>query len=67
MNEGVQSWLTPPEGGSDEMLGGVCVWLESIFNINVKLFRAIFLICLFIGGIGVGAYAILWLILQFVD
>lgn len=46
----------------DGKIGGVCSGLADYFDLDVVLFRAIFLISLFMGGLGLLIYIVLWLI-----
>jgi len=47
---------------SDRMLAGVCGGLGEYFEIDPSLIRILFVIITFIGGAGVLAYLILWLV-----
>lgn len=44
------------------MILGVCSKLSNIFNVDVRIFRAAFLIALLFYGTGLGAYLLLWII-----
>jgi phage shock protein C len=46
----------------DKMLGGVAGGLAEYFNIDSTLVRVLFLVVLFIGGTGILAYIIMWII-----
>jgi phage shock protein C len=46
----------------DKMLGGVAGGLAEYFDIDPTLVRVIFIITLFLGGTGVIAYIILWIL-----
>jgi phage shock protein C len=46
----------------DKMLGGVAGGLADYFSIDPTLVRIIFVISLFVGGAGVLAYIILWIV-----
>lgn len=46
----------------DKMLGGVAGGLGEYFEIDSTLIRIIFLVTLFIGGTGIIAYLILWVL-----
>ncbi len=46
-----------------KVIGGVCSGLGNYFDTDPLLFRAIFLLILFVGGSGVLLYCILWIIL----
>ena len=46
----------------DKMLGGVAAGLGEYFDIDATLVRVIFVVTLFLGGTGVLAYIILWII-----
>lgn len=46
----------------DRMLGGVAAGLGEYFDIDATLVRVIFVVTLFLGGTGVLAYIILWII-----
>ena len=47
----------------DKMLGGVAGGLAEYFNIDPTLVRVLFLVVLFIGGTGILAYIIMWIII----
>lgn len=47
---------------NNHLLGGVCNGLESYFSIDVVLFRLLFIGSLFLGGFGLLAYLLLWVI-----
>jgi phage shock protein C len=46
----------------DRMLGGVCAGLAQYFNIDPTLVRVLFVVILFLGGSGILAYIILWVV-----
>ena len=46
----------------DRMLGGVAAGLGKYFDIDPTLVRVLFVVTLFLGGTGVIAYLILWII-----
>ncbi len=46
----------------DKMLGGVAAGLAEYFNIDTTLVRVLFVVTLFLGGTGILAYIILWII-----
>ena len=46
----------------DKMLGGVAGGLAEYFGIDVTLVRVLFVVTLFLGGTGVLAYIIMWII-----
>jgi phage shock protein C len=46
----------------DKMLGGVAGGLAEYFSIDPTLVRIIFVVSLFVGGAGVIAYIILWIV-----
>lgn len=46
----------------DKMLGGVAGGLAEYFSIDPTLVRLIFVISLFVGGAGIIAYIILWIV-----
>ena len=48
---------------SNKVIGGVCSGLGNYFDSDPILFRAIFLVLLFVGGGGVLLYLILWIVL----
>jgi phage shock protein C len=47
----------------DKMLGGVAGGLAEYFNIDSTLVRVLFLVILFVGGTGILAYIIMWIII----
>jgi phage shock protein PspC (stress-responsive transcriptional regulator) len=47
---------------SNHLLGGVCTGLESYFSVDVVLFRILFIGSIFLGGIGLLLYLLLWII-----
>ncbi len=46
----------------DKMLGGVCGGLAEYFDVDTTIVRVVFVISLFLGGTGVLAYILLWII-----
>jgi phage shock protein C len=46
----------------DKMLGGVAAGLAEYFDIDPTIVRVLFVVTLFLGGTGVLAYIILWII-----
>ena len=46
----------------DKMIGGVAGGLAEYFNVDSTLIRVLFLVILFLGGTGVLAYIIMWII-----
>jgi len=48
---------------NNKVIGGVCSGLGNYFDSDPVLFRAIFLLLLFVGGGGILLYVILWLVL----
>jgi len=47
----------------DKMIGGVAGGLGEYFDIDSTLVRIIFVVSLFLGGTGVLAYIILWIVI----
>jgi phage shock protein C len=47
----------------DRVLGGVCAGLGSYFNIDPVLVRVVWVISFFVGGVGLLAYLISWIII----
>ncbi|MGI6331094.1 MAG: PspC domain-containing protein [Zhaonellaceae bacterium] len=47
----------------DKMIGGVCGGLAEYFNIDVVLIRLLWVLLFFLGGSGVLAYIIAWIII----
>jgi phage shock protein C len=47
---------------SDKMLAGVCGGLADYFEVDPTIVRLIFVLALLIGGTGVLAYLIMWII-----
>lgn len=47
---------------SDKMLAGVCGGLADYFEIDATIIRLLFVLALLIGGTGILAYLIMWLI-----
>lgn len=48
---------------SDQMIAGVCGGIAAYFGLESSLVRLIFIIISLLGGSGIAAYAILWLLL----
>ncbi|HSP87714.1 MAG TPA: PspC domain-containing protein [Ignavibacteriaceae bacterium] len=46
----------------DKMLGGVAAGLADYFNIDPTLVRVLFVVILFLGGTGILAYIVMWII-----
>ena len=44
------------------VLGGVCSGMGAYFNIDVVIFRILFVLSVFMGGAGVLIYIILWIV-----
>ncbi|NLJ08273.1 MAG: PspC domain-containing protein [Sphingobacteriales bacterium] len=47
----------------DGMLGGVCSGLSDYFEIDVSLIRVLFILAMILGGGGLIAYLVLWIII----
>jgi len=47
----------------DRILGGVCAGLAEYFNLDPTLVRAVFVLVSLLGGSGLLAYLVLWLIM----
>jgi phage shock protein PspC (stress-responsive transcriptional regulator) len=46
-----------------KIIGGVCVGLAEYFDIDAVLIRALFVVALFSGGVGLITYIVLWVIM----
>ena len=44
----------------DRKIAGVCGGLSEIFDVDPVIFRIIFLVASFVGGLGILAYLIFW-------
>lgn len=51
----------------EAMLGGVCAGLAEYLNIDVTIVRIFFLLFTLTGGMGVGIYLLLWILLPVKD
>lgn len=47
----------------DKKLGGVCAGLADYFDLDPTIVRVVWLLAVFLGGTGVLAYLILWIVL----
>ena len=47
----------------DKKLGGVCAGLAEYFDLDPTLVRVLWLLAIFLGGTGILAYFILWIVL----
>lgn len=47
----------------DKKLGGVCAGLADYFDLDATIVRIVWLLAVFLGGTGVLAYLILWIVL----
>jgi phage shock protein C len=47
----------------DKKLGGVCAGLADYFDLDATIVRVVWLLAIFLGGTGVLAYLILWIVL----
>jgi len=47
----------------ERMIGGVCGGLGEFFELDPILFRAVFLVLAFVGGVGIVLYLALWLLI----
>ena len=47
----------------NKVVAGVCSGLAAYFGIDIAIMRAIFLISLFLGGVGFIAYIVLWIVM----
>src|SRR5260370_26024443 len=73
MRRGVSGRWDPVHGGqvngprlyrsSDRIIGGVCAGLAEGFHVDALWVRVAFLILIFIQGIGVFLYIVLWLVM----
>lgn len=48
---------------SDRVLGGVCAGLGNFFTIDPVLVRVLWAVSFFIGGVGLLAYLVAWIII----
>jgi phage shock protein C len=47
----------------DKKIGGVCAGLADYFDLDPTIVRVVWLLAVFLGGTGVLAYLILWIVL----
>jgi len=47
---------------SNKMIGGVCSGLAAYLNIDITIFRVLFLVALFCGSVGLWIYIIFWIV-----
>lgn len=48
---------------SDKKIGGVCGGVARYFDLDSNLVRAVWLLCVLLGGTGLLAYLILWIVM----
>lgn len=48
---------------TDKKIGGVCAGLADYFDLDATIVRVVWLLAVFLGGTGVLAYLILWIVL----
>ena len=48
---------------SDRKIGGVCGGLGKFFDKDPTLFRILFVLSIFLGGLGLVSYLVMWLII----
>ena len=48
---------------TDRIVAGICGGLADYFDIDATLFRVIFVVVMFLGGAGILAYVLLWIII----
>jgi len=48
---------------ADKKIAGVCGGVARYFDLDSSLVRALWLLCIFLGGTGVLAYLILWIVM----
>lgn len=68
---GVASSATPPiltakrlmRSSRDKKIAGVCGGLAEYFDIDPTIIRVVWLLAIFLGGTGILAYVILWIVL----
>ena len=53
----------PPQGESEKLLLGVCIWISNRSGIDVRLIRSIFILVTLFGGVSILAYLILYLVM----
>lgn len=47
----------------DKKIGGVCAGLADYFDLDPTIIRVVWLLAVFLGGTGILAYIILWIVL----
>ncbi len=47
----------------DRVIGGICGGMGPYFNVDPVLLRVLWAVCFFIGGVGLLAYIIAWIII----
>jgi phage shock protein PspC (stress-responsive transcriptional regulator) len=47
----------------DKKLGGVCAGLADYFDLDPTIVRVVWLLAIFLGGTGILAYLVLWIVL----
>ena len=48
---------------ADRKLAGVCGGIANFFGLDPTIIRIIWILCIFLGGFGILAYLIMWLIM----
>jgi len=48
---------------SDKKIGGVCGGIARYFDLDPTLVRAVWLLCVLLGGTGLLVYAVLWIVM----
>jgi phage shock protein C len=59
--------VTPPRRfarySSDKKLAGVCAGVARYFDLDASIVRAVWLLCVLLGGTGLLAYVVLWIVM----
>jgi phage shock protein C len=48
---------------ADKKIAGVCAGIARYFDLDSSLVRALWLLCVFLGGTGLIAYIVLWIVM----
>jgi phage shock protein C len=48
---------------ADKKIAGVCAGVARYFDLDSSLVRAVWLLCVFLGGTGLVAYIVLWIVM----
>ena len=48
---------------ADKKIAGVCAGLANYFGLDASIIRIVWLLCVLLGGVGLLAYLIMWIVM----